>query len=169
LQTLIHRIAETYNPAYRRAGKSAAAGEATRSRRFQWLFTPILAPVLKNRWLLRILTAAGLVQVLLIAAGLEGWQCPLRSALGVICPGCGLTTAVVLLVKGNLRAALQIHAFAPPVLIVLIFMTITSILPSKYRLKAANRIAEVERRTGAVALVLFGMILYWFVRIFEIV
>jgi hypothetical protein len=88
----------------------------------KWFFTPVIGPMLQNRWFILILAGVGVVQLALTITGLTGWQCPIRSTFGVTCPGCGLTTAIAMLLKGNWHMAVQTHAFAPLLLIILISM-----------------------------------------------
>ncbi len=47
--------------------------------------------------------------VALVVSGALPFECPVRAALGVPCPGCGMTRATHLLFHGELRAALQMH------------------------------------------------------------
>jgi hypothetical protein len=56
------------------------------------------------------------IAVLAAALGLVGFAmslgfplCPMAAGLGVPCPGCGLTRATLLLLHGDLRAALHTH------------------------------------------------------------
>lgn len=150
-------------------GKRPALCESAHSRMVAWLFTPILAPIMQNRRLLAIFAGIAILQVGLKAADLEGWRCPIQSVLGATCPGCGLTTALVLLCRGQWQAAVTVHAFAPLALMVLILMAFSGSLPADYRRAAARRVAALERRTGAVALVLFTMLFHWLIKIFEII
>jgi hypothetical protein len=165
LRVLITRRAEWQNPANGHKQKTAASGKSTGFEYMKWFFTPVIAPMLQDRWYILVLTGVCVAQLALTTTGFTGWQCPIRSTFGVTCPGCGLTTAVVLLLKGHLSLALEAHAFALPVLIALICMAVSSILPLKYRLKAAGRIAAVERHSGIFMILLIGMVRYWFVRI----
>jgi hypothetical protein len=52
----------------------------------------------------------------LVASGVMPFECPMRAALGVPCPGCGMTRATHLLAHGDLTAALHMH---PLVLVLL--------------------------------------------------
>lgn len=169
MQELINKIADSYNPAYgikRIAGTSA---EPVVSRLKKGLSTPVLAPMIKNRGLVRILSAFGLFQLLLVLTGLTGWQCPVQGSLGIICPGCGLTRALVLLLKGDWMLAVQTHAFAPVVLMAWLLMVIAAVLPASFLGMLSGRVERIERRTGFAAILLMGMLSYWLLRVFEII
>ena len=162
---LNHNIAETYQPACGQEKNADTSYESISSRRTQWFFTPVLAAMLQSRRLIRILTGLGMIQVFAAGMGLGGWQCPIRFALDVTCPGCGLTTAITILLKGDWTAAVRMHAFAPLMMILLILMAVVSILPFKYQHKVSIGIAALERRTGIIAIGLISMVVYWAMRI----
>jgi hypothetical protein len=44
------------------------------------------------------------------------WACPVRFVVGLPCPGCGMTRALLLLAHGEWSAALRLHPLAPPLL-----------------------------------------------------
>jgi hypothetical protein len=133
------------------------------------LFEPVLGTLLQSRGIIILLAAMTLAQVVLTAAGITAWQCPVRSTLGVTCPGCGLTRAMVLLIQGHWRAALDLHAFAPIFLGIGSVLTIGSVLPARLRQMAAYQIARFERHTGIVALLGLSIMLYWILRIFNLI
>jgi len=165
LQVIVNKIVPSYNPACGYKSKFAIPGKSVRSRFTFWFFTPILAPLLQKPRLIRILAAMGIAQVLLAAVGLGGWQCPLQSTLGVSCPGCGLTTAIVMLLKGHWQLAVQSHAFAPLFLILGIGVLVVGTLPLAYAKKIAAQVAVLERNTGITAIVLLSIMLYGLLRL----
>jgi hypothetical protein len=165
LHVIIRKVVESYHPAYGLEKRIEISVEKLKSRLAICLFTPVLAPLLQKAWPISILVAFGFIQLLLVYVGLGGWQCPLYSSLRVICPGCGLTTAGLLLLKGDWRSAFELHVFALPIWSVLTFMGVIGILPMKYKIKTARRVAALEKRTGIVTILLLAMILYWLVRI----
>jgi hypothetical protein len=132
------------------------------------LFAPVLGPLLQKRWIIVLLAAAGLVQVALAAAGTTAWQCPVKSTLGVICPGCGLTRATVLFAQGHWKAAIDLHAFAPLFLGGGIFLVVASILPTGVQQKIAVQIAAFERLSGIVSLLMLSILVYWILRIINL-
>ena len=131
----------------------------------QALTAPILAPILGDRLMPPVLIAVGVAQVGLLAAGQHGWQCPIKAALGIPCPGCGLSTATLLLLRGRWRESLAMHAFAPVFLIGLVLIAVVSLLPGRWRSQAISAVAAVERRTGLVAIVLLALLGYWGIRL----
>jgi len=129
------------------------------------LFEPILAPLLGKRRGVFLLLAAGALQVGLVATGLPGWPCPVKTFLGIPCPGCGLSTAVVYLLQGKWENALHSHAFAPFFLVGFMLAAVVSALPGDTHRQAVGRIARFERRTGIVAFLLLGLVAYWVLRL----
>ena len=166
MQVLIAKIVESYNPAYGQPGKPALSGDTGKSRHFEWFFTPVLAPLLLNRWLIGIFLGVGLTQLILVVSGLNGWQCPIKSTFGITCPGCGLTTAMALMIRGQWATAVSMHAFAPLFLVVLTGMVAAMALPTVYLKKLSTAVAVMERKTGISAIILLGMLLYWLLRAF---
>jgi len=129
------------------------------------LSIPILAPLLEQRWVALLLEGIATLQVALVATGLGGWQCPVRTVLGIPCPGCGLTRAMVLLLRGEWQAALSTHIFAPLFLAGLALMAVVTVLPQPLHREAIRQIAALERRMGIVTWALVGLVVYWSVRL----
>ncbi len=167
MQLLITKIAESYNPAYGQNRKTIPPGDPIYNRVFKGVLTPVLAPMLQNRWLISIFVAFGVAQLVLVFFGLSGWQCPIYDTLGVICPGCGMTTAMTLLLQGHWQLALQTHAFAPVILIVLMMMLVARGLGSASLRKLSAIVERLERKSGITAILLLSMVVYWLLRIFD--
>ncbi|MBN1811532.1 MAG: DUF2752 domain-containing protein [Anaerolineae bacterium] len=134
--------------------------------RLGWLFTPVLASLMQNRWSALLLVGIAALQVGLVALGVDGWRCPIKAAFGVPCPGCGLSAAMVLLFQGEWRAALSSHAFAPVFLFGFVLMVVVSLLPGRVHRMVVRWIAALERRTGVVMFVLLALVVYWGFRLF---
>jgi len=128
-------------------------------------YKSFFASLLQKRRTALILLCAATLQVVLISGGLRGWQCPIHSTLGIPCPGCGLSTAMALLIKGDLQSAIHTHAFAPVFLFAFVLMGIVSILPENLHRKAVLQIAAIEKHTAFAAYILFGIIIYWIFRL----
>ena len=169
MQVLITKIAESYNPAYGQSRETGSTGVAIKSRLIKGFLTPVLAPLLQNRWLICIFVAFGVAQLMLVFFGLAAWQCPIYAALGVICPGCGLTTAMTMLLQGHWQPAVQTHAFAPVILIVLMMMLVAMGLPTAYLRKFSGSVERLERKSGITAILLLSMVSYWLLRIFDFI
>ncbi len=127
--------------------------------------TPILGQVVQNRMVGMILTGAAGLQLGLVALGLPGWPCPFLHTLGILCPGCGLSRAMVALLQGDWRTSLTLHAFAPAFVLALVLIVGATILPQKQRNWLIGQIEVVERRTGITAILLVGLVFYWLVRL----
>ena len=112
-----------------------------------------------------LLLATGVLQVGLVATGLPGWPCPVKTFLGILCPGCGLSTAVVYLLQGQWENALRSHAFAPLFFFGFVLAAVVSALPGDTHRQAVSGVAHFERRTGIVAFLLLGLVAYWTLRL----
>ena len=166
MQVIIAKIVESYNPAHGRAAGSTRSDGNGKSRKLKWFFTPLLGPLLSNRRLTGIFLGIGLILLFLVIMGFHGWQCPINRAFGIICPGCGMTTAMKLLINGQWTAAIEMHAFSPFFLVILTLMAIAVILPADYLGKLSSGITVVEKKTGLSAIILLSMLLYWLLRVF---
>ena len=140
---------------------SKADREPVRSHITRFLFIPVLGPLIQDRRIILLLVGVAALQVWLAAMGLPGWQCPFRSSLGIQCPGCGLSTAMALLIQGEWRAALSAHAFAPVFLIGFIMIAVIGILPERLHRESVRRIAMLEKITGCTFILLISIIVYW--------
>ena len=128
-------------------------------------FTPIFAPLLQDRRVDLALLGAGALQLSLSVFGITGWACPIKTFLGIPCPGCGLTSAIGDLFRGEWRHALSTHAFAPLFLLVGTILLLVTVLPKRQRTATISAISAFEMRTGISALVLISLVVYWFVRL----
>ena len=169
MQVLITKITESYNPAYGQNRKTGSTGVAIKSRLIKGFLTPVLAPLLLNRWLACLSLTFGAAQLLLVYTGLTGWQCPIYETLGVICPGCGMTTAMAMLLKGHWQLAIQTHAFAPLILIGLMLLPVAIVLPASHLKKLSLSVKRLEQKSGIIAILLLSMVSYWLLRIFDFI
>jgi hypothetical protein len=128
------------------------------------LFSPVLGSLMQKRWPIALLSAVTAMQLIFAATGIAAWQCPLKSAFGVACPGCGLTRAMLMFIQGHWQASIQLHAFAPIVLGVGILFTAGSVLPQKLRSRVAESLSAFERRTAISALMIVSVLIYGVLR-----
>lgn len=138
-------------------------------RPFDALRTPILASIMRDRMMSFAISAACVIQVGLFASTGHGWQCPIRGALGIPCPGCGLSHATLLLFQGKWRQSFAEHAFAPIFLIGLVLVAVVSLLPGKWRAMAVGTVSGIEKRTGITAIILVALMGYWGMRLLSAV
>ncbi len=129
------------------------------------LFKPILASILNNRIGCAMITGASILQLGLVSAKLPAWQSPIHAVFGIPDPGCGLSRAIVALLRGDWRTSLTFHAFAPLFVVALSLIAITAVLPQRPRDKIVALIEDVERHTGLTALLLIGLVIYWLARL----
>ena len=123
-----------------------------------------LTSLLRSRVTAAFLAGIAGVHLALVAFGFPGWPCPLLSGLGIPCPGCGLSRAVIELLRGDWRGAMELHAFSPVFLVAIVMVLGTSLLPERHRLPVIQRIERVERHTGLSVLLLVGLLVYWVFR-----
>jgi hypothetical protein len=128
-------------------------------------FTPFFSTLLQDRLVARVLLGAGALQLGLSLLGLPGWACPIKTVLGIPCPGCGLTRAMGELLSGDWRHALSTHAFAPIFLLAGAILLAVTLLPNTPRTATISFISAFEKRTGISALVLISLLVYWCVRL----
>jgi len=102
-------------------------------------------------------------------AGLPSWKCPILAVTGIPCPGCGLTTAIVDLLRGDWRASISTHAFAPIFLLAFFILLVVSLLPEVIRQPAIASITALEQRTGFTAWVLLLLMVYWGLRLSRLI
>jgi len=131
-------------------------------------FGSVFSDLISDRRAAAIIAGAGVLHIGLSMAGFSLWSCPIRAATGVPCPGCGLTRATLELLRGDLAGSLRTHAFAPVFLGALTFMLVTLFLPERYRKSLLSTLRDCEVRTGLTAWVLFGLMLYWAIRLMGI-
>ena len=112
-----------------------------------------------------MITSATILQLSLSALGLPAWRSPLHSTFGIPDFGCGLSRAILALLRGDWQTALMLHAFAPLFVAALILVALAAILPHVLREKIVAWVEEMERRTGLTTILLAGLVLYWLARL----
>ncbi len=130
----------------------------------QIAFVP-LAALLRNRRFGLILTGALSLHIIFVLLHLPIWECPFFKVTGLPCPGCGLTRACLLLLQGDVHAAMRFHAFAPVFILLISMMMIATVLPQSVTEPLINKAEILERKTGITIIVLSGLILYWLARL----
>jgi hypothetical protein len=130
----------------------------------QTVFPP-LSPVLRDRKFALALVGATGLHVALVSLSLPSWECPFFRLTGIPCPGCGLSRATVLLLKGDLSGSLRFHAFAPVFLFAIVALILSVLLPKSILQPAIARAELIERKTGLTVLILGSLILYWLARL----
>jgi hypothetical protein len=130
----------------------------------QTAFPPI-SPVLRDsKFTIALVGATGL-HIALVSLNLPSWECPVFRLTGIPCPGCGLSRATMLLLKGELSGSLRFHAFAPVFLFAIVALILSVVLPKSILQPAIARAELIERNTGLTVLILGGLILYWLARL----
>jgi hypothetical protein len=107
---------------------------------------------------------AGVAHVGLCAAGLGGWPCPFYHTTGWPCPGCGLGRACVLLLHGQWRESLRMHAYAPILLLALSLLAAGLVLQGRAKAALQAGVRWTEERLRLATLLLWGLVGYWLLR-----
>jgi hypothetical protein len=131
-------------------------------------FAPVFTYFLANREI--GLAGAGIIalNILLVILHLPGWPCPIKTTLGIPCPGCGLSAAMASLLEGHWQASLSEHAFAPLLLFSLFILVAVNMLPETARRQAIQRIGSWETTTGFGFWGLAALLIYWGLRLSRI-
>lgn len=128
-------------------------------------WSPVVAPLLRSRWLSAVLAAAGAAQVALTLTHVGGMDCPFFRVTGLPCPGCGLSRACAAGLRGDWRKATRLHAYWPLFLLAIGLFAIAAVLPPVVVNRFARRLDRAERRTRFAVLLLVGLVLYWAARL----
>ncbi|MBK8091839.1 MAG: DUF2752 domain-containing protein [Verrucomicrobiaceae bacterium] len=118
-----------------------------------FLFQPWLAPLLRQRWVCRVLLGVVLLVFIAFTLGWGLWPCPVARFLDLPCPGCGLTRSLTALMRGHLHEMLRLHPFAPFAVLMGGLVTLGAALPARGAVALADRVEKIERRTGLVAII----------------
>ncbi len=122
----------------------------------------------KTRSAVAVLLAAGAVQFGLTWLGLPGWVCPVHAATGWPCPGCGLSRALVELVRGHFATAIALHPFAPVVLVSALFTAGLAVLPPHRRQRIISRLAVANHRLRASWWLAATLMVHWAAQIVRV-
>ncbi len=130
-----------------------------------FVYKPVLADFLESHRTCKWVVGIVILYFGLGSFGVFNWQCPIWYTLGIPCPGCGLSRAIIALVQGDWERSFTLHAFAPFFLLALILITIVTLLPALQRQGVINWISLVERHTGITNFLLIGLVFYWLGRL----
>ena len=111
-----------------------------------------------------IVGTLAMIQVGLVLAGLPGWPCIFKGALGLPCPGCGMTRATVALLRGEWQEALRLHAFAPLLAGAAGAIIVLALLPRETRGRAVAKLQGLEARWHFGVWLLAALLCYWLLR-----
>lgn len=131
----------------------------------QWRY-PTFSTLLKHRKTVLIYLAIVVVYMVSAAIGFGFWSCPIKKTLGVQCPGCGLSHAIIDLWRGKWSLALKEHGFAPLFVVGFLFAAVMVLLPVQSYQKANQRIKLLEEKTGFFNVIMAALVVYWIIRMF---
>ena len=125
----------------------------------------VFASLLADRRAAVCICGAAALHLGAVAAGFGGWQCPMFSTLGVPCPGCGLSRAAMLLLRGEFGRALSMHAFTPVLVGALAMLFVAAAAGARTRERLAGAVRRVEICTGVSLWLLVALLIYWIARL----
>ncbi len=125
----------------------------------------VLTELLESPALSMGILGVGAAHVGLCAAGLGGWPCPFFRVTGWPCPGCGLGRACVLLLRGEWRESLRLHAYAPVLLFTLALLGVGLLLRGRARTALRESVAWLEGRAWLSTVLLGALPIYWLLRL----
>jgi lysylphosphatidylglycerol synthetase-like protein (DUF2156 family) len=125
----------------------------------------IVSKLVRQQRFCQVLLAIACLHFLLVSFNLPSLSCPVRHGLGIPCPGCGITRAIIALVKGDWYGAMEIHAFAPFTLLTMTFIAAGAILPKRQQVQLSYLIAHAEKRTGISLILTLLFVTYWLIRL----
>ena len=125
----------------------------------------VFASLVADRRAAACICGAAALHLGAVAAGFGGWQCPMLSTLGVPCPGCGLSRAAMLLVRGEIGHALSLHAFAPVLIGALAMLLVAATAGKRARERLAGTVRRVENHTGFSLWLVVALVIYWIARL----
>lgn len=125
----------------------------------------VFASLLADRRVAVCISGAAALHFGASAAGFGGWPCQVLSTLGVRCPGCGLSRAAGLLVRGEIGRALATHAFAPVFVVALGMLFVAAVVGVERRARLVGKVRHLELRTGISVWLLAALLAYWLARL----
>ena len=128
-------------------------------------FSPLLAPMMENRRIASLIIGSAVLILCTTLLGVHIWTCPIQAAIGIPCPGCGLSRAMALLIQGDWHASFLMHAFAPVFLLGFVFLGTSIVMPRGFHGRFVKIIAKWERRLGIIPFVLLCALTYWILRL----
>ena len=124
----------------------------------------VFATLIEDRKMAAGVCGAAVLHLGCTAIGLPGWPCPLLSALGVPCPGCGLSRGTLALLRGEVGRAMTLHAFAPVLLGAVTLLFAAAVLKPDARQRLSETVHEIEIRTRITVWMLLALLAYWTLR-----
>ncbi len=128
-------------------------------------FPALVAGVIEDRRQTRALAALLVASLAANVLGASGWRCPIRAALGVPCPGCGLSRGAIELLSGHLSTALAWHPLAPVALAAAILLVVAALLPAPALRRLAVAVRHLEESAPLDPLVVTALLAVWALRL----
>ena len=125
-----------------------------------WWRRPVLTPVLRSRWLCVTVLAVVFFQLVRVWFQVPDAGCFFYNVTSWPCPGCGLSRAFLLLLRGDIVGAFHMHALVLPLSCMGALFVAGACLTGAWRRAFLNRVAALERKTGLAVLVGAGVALY---------
>ena len=118
------------------------------------LLKPWMAPLMRQRALCRWTLVTVLVLFVGSLMSWSLWPCPFAELMELPCPGCGMTRAMMAMLRGDWWLVMRLHPFAPFFALTGGFCGLVSLMPRDIAGRVAAKVEVFERRTRLPALVL---------------
>ena len=136
-----------------------------RSKFWRLAHKPLVANLLRDPWLCRILLGVAVLLVTLSLLSVSFWSCPVLKIFGLPCPGCGMTRSVKFLVTGDFLQSLRYHAFGSLIVVGGVVLLVGGLLPRSLRVPLARKLAPCERAVALHGWLVGALIFYWIFRL----
>lgn len=120
----------------------------------------IAAYLIRERRLGWAMWLGGVAVAAFAMAGISVFPCPFFGLTGKPCPGCGLTRASMAMLRGDWRAMLHFHPFAPVFALFWGTVLIGLMSPESFRRKWVAGVDRVERRIRWPLWLAIGLLVY---------
>lgn len=105
------------------------------------------------------------IHLTLGAFGLHVYRCAFQSTTGLPCPGCGVSTGILCLLRGDWAGMWRAHPFSPYLVALGFVMLLLALLPRGRRYSLIETISHIEGLTHINAVMMTAFVVYGVARL----